>query len=102
MNGEPAKLTVFIPRVRGSGAYLVFGASRVSGVETGAGVVALETKDLRTFTFAEGYTSPVMPPPLPFTSCKLPQYTYDPEFDLNYAAPGTVVQDPTRPPGNLI
>ena len=27
---------------------------------------------------------------------------YDTEFDENYAAPGSVVQDPTRPPGNLI
>ena len=40
-----------------------------------------------------------MSPPLPFTSCRS---FYDPEFDLNYAAPGTVVQDPMRPPGNLI
>ena len=109
----PDEHTTFIPRWHGLGGYLVFGASRVDGVETGAGVVALETEDLRTFTFAHGYTSPVMSPPLPFTTCKLPktgnhcpsgdpQYTYDPEFDLNYAAPGSVVQDPTLPPGNLI
>ena len=109
----PDEHTTFIPRTPGSGGYLVFGASRVSGVETGAGVVALETKNLKTFKFASGYTSPVMSPPLPFTTCKLPktgndcpsgspQYTYDPEFDLNYAAPGSVVQDPTLPPGNLI
>lgn len=109
----PDEHTTFIPRAPGSGAYLVFGASRVSGVETGAGVVVLETKDLKTFEFADGYTSPVMSPPLPFTTCKLPktgnycpsgfpQYTYDSEFDLNYAAPGSVVQDPTRDPGNLI
>lgn len=93
--------TTFIPRWHGLGGYLVFGASRVSGVETGAGVVALETKDLKTFKFAYGYASPVMSPPLPFTSCKSP-ITYDPEFDLNYAAPGSVAQDPTLPPGNLI
>jgi hypothetical protein len=35
----------------------------------------------------------------PFTSCKA---FYDPEFDLNYASPGSVVQDPTRPAGNLM
>ena len=34
-----------------------------------------------------------------FTTCKA---TYDPEFDLNYASPGSVVQDPTRPAGNFI
>ena len=109
----PDEHTTFIPRAPGSGAYLVFGASTVSGVDMGAGVVVLETKDLKTFKFADGYTSPVMSPPLPFTSCKPPmtgdvcpsglrQYTYDSEFDLNYAAPGSVVQDPTRDPGNLI
>ena len=95
----PDEHTTFIPRAHGLGGYLVFGASRVTGVETGAGTVVLETKDLHTFTFAHGYTSPVMSPPLPFTTCRS---FYDPEFDLNYAAPGTVVQDPMRPPGNLI
>src|SRR5262249_2758962 len=34
-----------------------------------------------------------------FSKCK---NVYDPEFDLNYAAPGSVVEDPTRPSGNLI
>jgi len=97
----PDEHTTFIPRFHGLDGYLVFGASRVTGVETGAGVVVLETQDLQTFTFATGYTSPVMSPPLPFTSCKSP-ITYDPEFDLNYAAPGSVVRDPTRPFGNLI
>ncbi len=99
----PDEHTTFIPRAFGLGGYLVFGASRVEGgVDTRAGTVVLETKDLHTFTFAHGYSSPVMFPPLPFTTCKLPIGTYDPEFDLNYAAPGTVVQDPTRRPGNLI
>ena len=64
-----------------------------------SGPVVLETTDLRTFTFAAGYTSPVMTAPWPFTSCKA---FYDPEFDLNYASPGSVLQDPTRPPGNLM
>jgi hypothetical protein len=95
----PDEHTTFIPRWYGLGGYLVFGASRIEGVNTRAGTVVLETKDLHTFTFAHGYTSPVMFPPLLFTECR---GYYDPEFDLNYAAPGTVVQDPTRPPGNLI
>lgn len=40
-----------------------------------------------------------MNPPVDFTSC---DPVYDGEFDENYAAPGSVVQYPTRPPGNLI
>jgi len=63
----PDEHTTFIPHLRGLDGYLVFGASRVTGVETGAGVVVLETKDLQTFSFADGYTSPVMSPPLPFS-----------------------------------
>jgi hypothetical protein len=41
----------------------------------------------------------MMFPPFDFTHCNS---AYDTEFDENYAAPGTVVQDPTRPTGNLI
>ncbi len=40
-----------------------------------------------------------MSPPWKVTSCKP---FYDPEFDLNYAAPGSVLQDPTRAQGNLM
>ncbi len=95
----PDEHSTFIPPASGSDTYLVFGASRVAGESTGAGVAVLQTRDLHNFTLAQGYTSPVMSPPMPFTKCKS---AYDPEFDLNYAAPGTVVQDPTRPAGNLI
>ncbi|MGD0947975.1 MAG: hypothetical protein ABSA52_11130 [Candidatus Binatia bacterium] len=92
----PDEHTTFIPPPAGSDTYLVFAAT--FGATTGAPVV-LETTDLQTFTLAAGYTQPVMSPPLHFTTCKS---SYDPEFDLNYAAPGSVVQDPTLPPGNLI
>ncbi len=89
--------TTFFPPAPGSDTYLVFAATFP---KTG-GAVVLETKDLKTFDFPTGYSSsaPVMSPTLPFTKCKS---TYDPEFDLNYSAPGSVVQDPTRPAGNLI
>ena len=90
--------TTVIPPARGSDTYLVFAAN---GKNAGglAGPVVLETTDLRTFTFAAGYASPVMTAPVAFLSCKA---SYDPEFDLNYASPGSVLRDPTRPAGNLV
>ena len=90
--------TTFMPPASGSGPYLVFAANdrNTAGL---SGPVVLETTDLRTFTFAAGYTSPVMTAPVAFLSCKA---HYDPEFDLNYASPGSVLQDPTLPPGNLM
>ena len=95
----PDEHTTILPPAPGSKTYLFFVASRIAGVQTGGGTVALETTDLRSFTFADGYASPVMSPALSFNKCKP---SYDPEFDLNYAAAGSVVQDPTRPSGNLI
>jgi hypothetical protein len=90
--------TTVFPPASGSNKYLVFAANAKNAANL-SGPVVLETTDLRTFTFASGYTSPVMTAAWPFTTCKA---TYDPEFDLNYASPGSVVQDPTRPAGNLI
>jgi hypothetical protein len=89
--------TTIIPPAPGSNMYLFFASSGVQGAS--GGTVVLETADLTNFTFASGYTTQVMKPAIAFTSCKA---TYDPEFDLNYAAPGSVIQDPTLPPGNLI
>jgi hypothetical protein len=79
--------------------YLVFGSSKISGGM--GGTVVLETTDLQNFTFATGlgYNNQVMNPPVDFTSCNP---AFDSEFDENYAAPGSVVQDPMQPPGNLI
>ncbi len=90
--------TTVFPPAQGSDKYLIF-AANMKNAGNLAGPVVLETTDLRTFTFASGYTSPVMTAAWPFTTCKP---MYDPEFDLNYASPGSVVQDPTRPAGNLI
>ncbi len=89
--------TTIFPPAPGSSAYRFFASSGVKGGS--GGTVVLETTDLTNFTFAGGYPIQVMTPAIPFKSCKT---TYDPEFDLNYAAAGSVVQDPTLPPGNLI
>jgi hypothetical protein len=88
--------TVFAPAT-GSSAYRFFASSSLSGGNSGT--VVLETTDLQTFTFASGYSSQVMSVPVRFTTCNP---TYDSEFDENYAGPGSVVQDPTLPAGNLI
>jgi hypothetical protein len=80
-----------------SNKYVFFASSAVKGATGGA--VVLQTSNLKDFAFADGYATQVMTPAIDFTTCK---DTYDPEFDLNYAAPGSVVQDPTLPPGNLI
>jgi hypothetical protein len=103
----PDEHTTFIPltrpdfRLRPPGVYsfLIFASSSISGGSGGA--VALQTSDLQTFDFATalGYDEQVMAPPVLFSIC---DPTFDSEFDENYAAPGTVVQDPTRPLGNLM
>ena len=90
--------TTVMPSPTTPGSYLVF-AANTRNANALAGAVVLETTDLRTFTFATGYTSPVMTAAWPFMTCKA---FWDPEFDLNYASPGSVVQDPTRPAGNFI
>jgi hypothetical protein len=80
--------------------YLMFGSSKVS--ETGiGGAVALKTTDLAHFDSPAdlGYPDQLMSPPLRLTMC---DGIHDEEFDENYAGPGSVLQDPTRAPGNLI
>jgi hypothetical protein len=95
----PDEHTTFLPAASGSSSYLVFGASRISGGTGGA--VVLQTTDLKTFTFATslGYNPQVMAPPIDIMACNS---SLDTEFDEGYAAPGSVVQDPTLPSGNLI
>ena len=95
----PDEHTTVMPPASAGAPYLIFGASALSGGNSGA--VVLETTDLTNFTFATalGYSRQVMAAPVPFTQCNP---TYQTEFDGNYAAPGSVVQDPTLPPGNLI
>ncbi len=95
----PDEHTTVIPPAAPGAPYLVFGASKLSGGTGGA--VVLQTTDLANFSFAAalGYNRQVFAPPIPIDQCN-PAYTT--EFDGNYAAPGSVVQDPTLPPGNLI
>jgi hypothetical protein len=94
----PDEHTTILPPAPGSDRYLVFAANMEIAQRIG-GPVVLQTKDLKNFTFATGYTSPVMTAPYSITTCKP---SFDPEFDLNYAGPGSVLNDPTRPAGNLI
>ena len=79
--------------------WLVFGSSSLAGAS--GGTVVLQTHDLKNFQLASvlGYADHVMTPPVPFTQCNP---TFDVEFDENYAAPGSVLPDPTLAPGNLI
>ena len=97
----PDEHTTFIPLGSGGpNAYLVFGASKLASTPTG-GAVVLQTSDLQTFTYATslGYGRQVFAPPVAIDTCDT---VHTGEFDENYAAPGSVVQDPTLPAGNLI
>jgi hypothetical protein len=90
--------TTFLPPASGTGAYLVFASSSRTGGPAGA--VALQTHDLKSFSYAAKYKSPVMVPATArFLVCRP---GYNEAFDENYSAPGSVLQDPTRPAGHLI
>jgi hypothetical protein len=103
----PDEHTTFIPlfsphefdedRDSFSDTYLVFAASKIKGGN--GGTVVLETTDLKNFDFASnlGYSDQVMVPPVLFTTC---DSAFKTEFDENYSAPGTVLQNPVGPPGN--
>jgi len=97
MPSLPDEHTTIFPPVAGSGTYLFFAATSLTGGTSGT--VVLETSDLLTFSPASGYAAQVMTSPVRFGTCNP---TYDTEFDENYAAQGSVVQDPTLPAGNLI
>ncbi len=96
----PDEHSTFIPTGTGPNSYLVFSASKVASSATG-GAVVLQTSDLQTFAFASGYNYQVFVPPVAINACN-PTYDATSEFDENYAAPGSVVQDPTLTAGNLI
>jgi uncharacterized protein (TIGR03437 family) len=99
LTGLADEHTTFFPPAVSGAPYLVFGAAETS-VSVWGGVV-LQTTDLKTFNFATslGYNTPVLTSANSFGNCNSSDNT---EFDENYAAPGTVVQDPTMPAGNLI
>src|SRR5580698_9708865 len=97
----PDEHTTFMPPASPTGPYLLFGASNLfRGGHFGA--VVLKTTDLKNFDFATalGYNLQVMSGPVPMLGQCNPAYVT--EFDGNYAAPGSVVQDPTLPAGNFI
>ncbi|HUL91906.1 MAG TPA: hypothetical protein VLV56_06110, partial [Burkholderiales bacterium] len=96
----PDEHSTFIPTGAGPNSYLVFSASKVASGPTG-GAVVLQTSDLQTFAFATGYNFQVFVPPVAINACN-PTYDGASQFDENYAAPGSVVQDPTLPAGNFI
>jgi uncharacterized protein (TIGR03437 family) len=95
----PDEHTTIIPPAASGSPYLVFAAGNISGGNWGA--LVLQTTDLKIFDFAaaQGYKSEVLTAPLQFGQCTA---AWANTFDENYAAPGSVVQDPTLPPGNLI
>ena len=99
LDGLPDEHTTLMPPASSRGPYLVFAAAQMRGGKFGA--VVLQTTDLKKFNFATalGYDRQVMTGPLLPGQC-IPAYTN--EFDGSYAAPGSVVQDPTLPAGNFI
>jgi hypothetical protein len=97
MPSLPDEHTTVFPPVPGSNLYRLYAATRITGGNSGT--VALESTDLKTFVSAAGYPAQVMTSRLPLRSCDPADNT---GFDQNYAAAGSVVQDPTLPSGNLI
>jgi len=83
--------------------YVFFAASRTTQA-TSTGAVVLQSTPANNawnpLQFAAGYgTKEVLFSLNPFTKCNT---TFNPTFDFNYAAPGSVLRDPTLPPGNLL
>ena len=101
----PDEHTSFLRTGSGATDYLVFTASRTPSSGAGVtGALVLQTTDLVNFTLASGFGVAslgglVLDAPSPFTDCS---FTGPSSFDQNYAAPGSVVRDPTLPAGNLI
>jgi hypothetical protein len=96
----PDEHSSFVPPTTPDGAYLFFEAARYNGT-TGAVVLATDSS-FASFTLAAGYTSPVLYSLNAFNQCVGGSSAIDSLFDENYAAPGSVLQDPTLPDGNLI
>jgi len=91
--------TTFFPPAASGAPYLVFGGASAGVGSDTWGAVVLQTTDLKTFDFAPGNNFPVLTSPNLFTDCNPAD---DTEFDENYAAPGSVLQNPTLPAGNLM
>lgn len=97
----PDEHSSFLPPTTAGGPYTFFEAARIGR----NGAVVLQTIDFQSFTLAPGYSSPVLDSAISFTQCAADVGNppgLDAEFDENYAAPGSVLQDPTLPAGNLM
>jgi hypothetical protein len=87
------------------GAYRVFAASNTLNSGPGrTGAVVLGSTDLMQFERVPGFGDPgneglVLSAPSSFTDCT---FNGPSLFDQNYAAPGTVIHDPTQARGNMI
>ena len=97
----PDEHSSFLLPATATDPFLFFEAGR-NGT-TGALVLQTDS-NLQSFGLATGYSSPVLGSPKLFDECAT---TGDPagldgEWDENYAAPGSVLQDPTLGAGNLI
>jgi hypothetical protein len=100
----PNGYTSFLPTGTDTNGYLLFAASTTENAGFGVtGAVVLETADLVRFSPANGFGSDSMGG-LVFTAATkvCPAGTEDSGFEHDYAAPGSVVRDPTLPAGNLI
>ena len=103
MQTLPDEHTTVIPLPDGD--YRVFAASNTANSGPGrTGAVVLDTENLMRFKRVHGFGDPanmglVLSAPSSFEDCS---FTGPSQFDQNYAAPGTVVRDPTQPPGHMI
>ncbi len=97
--------TIFPPHALDTNSEFVFFAASRTSQATSTGAVVLQSSPApnviwNPLRFATGYgTKEVLFSLNPFTKCNT---TFDPTFDLNYAAPGSVLRDPTLPRGNLL
>jgi hypothetical protein len=105
IRGLPDEHVAIMPARGKPGAYDFFAAMvNVIGKTWYGWTFVLRTFDLENFFFApdfgdRNHGQAVFWPPHPFGDCNYSTVTH---FDEQYAAPGSVLQDPTLPPGNLI
>jgi hypothetical protein len=98
----PDEHSSYLPPTTVGGPFLFFEAAKYNNV---LGAVVMQTdSNFQTLTLASGYATPVLNSPKPFGQCASvgDPAGLDSEFDENYAAPGSVLQDPTLPDGNLM
>ena len=98
----PDEHSSYLPPTTIDGPFLFFEAAKYNNV---LGAVVMQTdSNFQSLMLASGYATPVLSSPKPFGQCATvgDPGGLDSEFDENYAAPGSVLQDPTLPDGNLM